>query len=267
MIRCAIHHEDEQEATDGLLCRAHGQRMRDHLGEREGLGEAGREHHGLPWMWEHLAVAYPSLSVGMGSGGGGGVEDPEAERLAAVIALRADLRDWLGATCAELAERLGMTGPSGITVSTDYRVRHIGTDWDVVSRSARWLLAQVEPLLAGSGIGDEEVAGEAVRLLLEQADHLATRAHALAPWRPQPTAIEGIPCRCAAVGHIHDHGDMRVCWACGRKFDDEQWDVLVKVLDRRYTLPVAQARGVTQHEVRRMVHLGRIDRAEMVGEA
>lgn len=236
MTACAIQHPDDdpKDATDGLLCLVHGRRLRDHLGEREGLGEEGRERHGLPWMWEHLAVAYPSLEQGSGDGGGSGPKDREAERLASVVALRDDIRDWLGATCAELAERLTMQGPAGVTLSTDYRVRHIGTDWDVVARSARWLLAHCGALTNGTGIGDQDVAGESLRLLLEQADQLASRAHALAPWRPQPTAKAGIPCRCTAVGHVHDHGDQYVCWACGKKYSDDEWGTLMKVLARRF---------------------------------
>lgn len=235
MSACAIRHpeDDPQDAVDGLLCRHHGQRMRDHLGAREGLCEEGRERHGLPWMWEHLAVAYPSLTVSQGDGNGGGPKDREAERLASVIALRDDIRDWLGATCAELADRIGLHGPSGVTLSTDWQIRHIGTDWDVVGRSARWLLAHAEPLLAGARL-PEDVGAESVTLLLEQADQLASRAHALAPWRPAPTAKAGIPCRCRAVGHVHDHGDAYVCWACGAKYDDEQWGVLMKVFARRF---------------------------------
>jgi hypothetical protein len=206
----------------GLLCGNHGQRLADHFGAREGHGDPDRTSHGLPWMWDHLAAAYPSLTGWSApSRGGNDIGDPEAEKLAAVMTLRTDISDYLVATALDLAERLGRVGPDLVT--TDRLRAH---------RSAGWLLAHIEPLRAGQGAGD--AADEAVAAALDEADGLASRAHALAPWRPAPTRIDGIPCRCGAVGTVHDHGDVRKCWRCGQEFDGDEWAVLMQVLARRF---------------------------------
>jgi len=221
----------DRDAADGLACREHGRRFRDHLGAREGLGEPGCESHGLPWMWSHLRGAYPSIA-GWKTPGATGPADREAERLAAVVGLRADIRDWLGSVAADLAERLERAGPPRVRLTTDYRRRHVGRDVDVVRGSARWLLTHADALLTGQGL-PEDVAAEMVGLLLGQADDLASRAHALAPWQPVPTAIDGVPCRCMARA-LHDHGDQVTCWSCGRSYTREEYTVLCKVLARRF---------------------------------
>ena len=258
MTTCAALHADEPtDALDGLLCRNHGWRLRDLLGAREGLGEPGREHHGLPWMWEHLEQAMPSLTQGQGSGGGSWVRDREAEQLASVIALRADIRDWLGEVAADLMKRLPAAGPAKVRLSTSVTSRRYrGADWDVVQRSATWLLAQADALLSGRGL-PEDVARAAVAATLDTASQLASRAHALAPWRPAPTVIEGIPCRCGSVGSVHDYGDYRICQGCSRKYDDHEWDVLMAVLSRRFgtvecacgkSVPLDPTLRVVQHD-------------------
>jgi len=227
---CPAEHCDQPPA-DGLACGQHGRRLRDHLGAREGLGEPGCESHGLPWMWSHLRGAYPSIA-GWKTPGATGPADREAERLAAVVGLRADIRDWLGSVAADLAERLERAGPPHVRLTTDYRRRHVGRDVDVVRGSARWLLTHADALLTGQGL-PEDVAAEMVGLLLGQADDLASRAHALAPWQPVPTAIDGVPCRCMARA-LHDHGDQVTCWSCGRSYTREEYTVLCKVLARRF---------------------------------
>jgi hypothetical protein len=212
----------ERPPVLGLLCGGHGQRLADHYGAREGHGGPDRTSHGLPWMWDHLALAYPSLTGWAApSRGGSDVGDPEAEKLAAVVTLRTEIRDHLVATALDVADRLGRRGPA---LATTERLQ--------AHRSAGWLLAHIEPIRAGQGIAD--AADEAVAAVLDEADQLASRAHALAPWRPAPTRIDGIPCRCGAVGTVHDHGDVRKCWRCGREFDEHEWAALMTVLARRF---------------------------------
>ena len=258
------------EAVDGLLCQTDGRWFRDWLGEREGLGREGRESHGLAWAWEHLGVAYPRLSVGPDTGrSGGSVVDREAEKLAAVVSLRSDIAQWLGSVTADLSERIKLPPPAGVFVTTDYRSRCVGLpaageavdnslagrDWRLVKRCQDWLLRHVDPLLAGAGIeahpgveGDVARAADAfdrradsVRLLWGQlgasvpdggAD-LMSRAHALAPWRPRPTRIDGIPCRCGQCA-LDDMGDRVKCEKCGATYTWEHYQRLVKVLARRF---------------------------------
>lgn len=208
-------------ATLGLLCPEHGQRLGDHYGAREGHGQPGRISHGLPWMWEHLQLAYPSVTGWTSGGGGGDIDDPEAEKLAAVLSLRSDIHDHLTETAADLASRLGRHGPQA---TRSQRV--------AVLRAAAWLLAHLESLRAAQGV--QGAGDEAVAAVLDEADGLASRAHALAPWRPAPTRIEGIPCRCGAVGTVHDHGDVRKCWRCGRGYSEDEWAALMKVFAHRF---------------------------------
>jgi hypothetical protein len=169
------------------------------------------------------ALAYPSLAGWSGGNrDSGDIDDAEAEKLSAVIVLRQDIYDHLAAVVADLAERLGRTGPD---LATTQRL--------AAQRCARWLLAHIEPLRAGQGI-QEGLADEGVATLVEEADELAARAHVLAPWRPAPTRLDGIPCRCGAVGTVHDHGDIRKCWRCARTYTDDEWAVLMKVLAHRF---------------------------------
>lgn len=252
----------------GLLCPEHGQRLADHYGAREGHGSPGRTSHGLPWMYDHVEIAYPSLAGWSGGTlGRDDIDDAEAQKLAAVIDLRTEIHDHLTITARELADDLGRKGPD---LATSERKR--------VRRAAGWLLAHIESLRAAqgaratgaavtaaaaqaitvhavtepvnvytdrvttpAGVVQSAVAAAhagaarwAVRGLLEEADDLASRAHALAPWRPAPTRLKGIPCRCGAVGTVHDHGDIRKCWRCGRGYDEAQWAALMKVLAYRF---------------------------------
>jgi hypothetical protein len=264
---CAVG--DQRPASLGLLCTEHGVRLADHYGAREGLGDDGRIHHGLPWMWDNLQVAYPSLSGQAGNAGKSDIDDPEAQKLAAVIDLRRDIEHHLVITARELAEDIGRSGPD---LATTARLR--------VQRAARWLVANLEPLRAAQGARATEedlraaslaatrqfyednglewdiapgaiiqgsfiteaidaahagAKAEAVRALLAEADDLASRAHALAPWREAPTRIEGVPCRCGAVGTIHDFGDVRKCGRCGASFDELHWAALTKAMAHRFS--------------------------------
>jgi hypothetical protein len=81
----------------------------------------------------------------------------------------------------------------------------------------------------------DAVAVEAVASVLEEADALASRAHALAPWREAPSKLDGIPCRCGAVGTIHDFGDVRKCIRCAASYDELHWKALMKVLAHRFS--------------------------------
>jgi hypothetical protein len=219
------------EASFGLLCGGDARRLLDHLGASE---DPRDEHapHGLPWAWEHLGqFVEPSPHPGA-VGGSGELQVPIS---LAVVDLRNEIRDWLGTTTADLMERLDRVGPVGVTLTTDYRERHIGVDWHIVRRCAAWLLAQGESLAAGAGIPDEDVAAEAVRGVWQGAADLMSRAHALAPWRPAPTHIDGVPCRCGELS-LHHHGDVIKCWngACGVTYTREQYETLTVVLARRF---------------------------------
>lgn len=217
-------------AASGLLCTYCSRRLRDHLGDRDGP----EGPHGLAWAWENLAVAYPTIAgTSDNPGGRSTVHDREAERLASVISLRDDIRDWLGSVVADIAERTGLVGPEGVQLTTDHRRRHVGCDWHIVRRSQSWLLAHAEQLESATGIPDSDSAAESVVLLWDQAGDLMSRAHALAPWRPEPTHIDGVPCRCHAV-NLHHHGDEVKCWTCGRAYTLEQYGVLCKVMARRF---------------------------------
>ena len=218
---CAVR--CERTATHGLLCSEHGVRLADHYGAREGLGTPGRIIHGLPWCYDHIQLAYPSLAGWSGGNrDSGDIDDAEAEKLSAVIVLRQDIHDYLAAVVADLAERLGRHGPPAAP-----------TQRLAVQRTARWLLAHIEPLRAGQGIGD--AADEAVATLVEEADGLASRAHALAPWREAPSKLKHIPCRCGSVGTVYDFGDVRRCWRCGANYDELHWKALMKVLAHRFS--------------------------------
>lgn len=264
---CAVR--CERTATLGLLCIEHGTRLADHYGAREGLGTPGRIIHGLPWMYDHIQLAYPSLAGWSGGNrDSGDIDDAEAEKLSAVMALRTEIRDHLTITACELAEDIGRKPPD---LAISQRV--------AVVRSAAWLVAHIEPLRAAQGARATEVAchaagraaakqyyednglgdvpamakippsiitdamnaahaaakAECVRALLEEADGLASRAHALAPWREAPTRIDGIPCRCGSVGTIHDFGDTRRCIRCGASYDELHWKALMKVLAHRFS--------------------------------
>lgn len=264
---CAVR--CERTATHGLLCTEHGTRLADHYGAREGLGTPGRIIHGLPWMYDHIQLAYPSLAGWSGGNrDSGDIDDAEAEKLSAVMALRTEIRDHLTITARELADDLGREGPD---LATDQRL--------AVMRAASWLVAHIEPLRAAQGARATEEAcraaglaaakqyyedndlgdvpagaiiqgsfiteavdvahagakAECVRALLEEADALASRAHALAPWREAPSKLDGIPCRCGAVGTIHDFGDVRKCIRCGASYDELHWKALMKVLAHRFS--------------------------------
>lgn len=235
-IECRPHEDhcegcQPRQATAGFLDSGCSRRLRDHFGERENPDGP----HGLAWAWENLLIAYPAIA-GMSDSPGGhtNVHDREAERLASVIALRDEIRDWLGSVTADLAERTDQAGPEGVQLTTDHHQRHIGRDWHIVRRSQAWLLAHVEQLESATGIPDPDSAAESVLLLWDQAAGLMSRAHALAPWRPEPTHIDGVPCRCHAV-NLHHHGDEVKCWTCGRPYTLEEYAVLCKVMARRFT--------------------------------
>ena len=142
--------------------------------------------------------------------------------LSAVLALRSDIHDHLTETARDLAERIGRVGPRLDRTSA----------WMRVYRAAGWLVANVESLRSGQGIQD--AGDEAVAAVLEEADDLASRAHALAPWRPAPEKLKGIPCRCGTMGTVYDHGDVRKCWRCGRTYSEEEWAIFMKVYIRRF---------------------------------
>lgn len=206
------------EATNGLLCRRCAQRLEDFLGASEGLAEPGEEPiHGLPWAYDHLANAYPSLTQAPG-GGGSSIEDAEAQRVAAVVSLRADMHDRLEAWVDLMAEHLNRSGPD-----FSRRAGLFGQRLRTIHR-ARWLLAQAAAL----------EAHEAVAEAWQELADLMSRAHALAPWRPAPTRLDGSLCRCGAVGALHDYGTEVVCTHCRRNYSREEYRVMSTVFGRRY---------------------------------
>jgi hypothetical protein len=206
----------------GLLCARCADHLEGFLGAQEGLGEEGREVHGLPWAYDHLEHAYPSLSQAPG-GGGSSIEDAEAERLAAVVSLRADIHDVLAAWTDAVADHLNLLG------RPDWSAGTAGADPEArrrlrVRRRAEWLLAHADALHAHPAVAEA---------WQELAD-LMSRAHALAPWRPAPTHIDGVPCRCQALA-LHDHGSEILCWSCRRSYSREEYRILTAVLARRFT--------------------------------
>lgn len=214
---CRLVEEDR-----GLLCARCAQILEGFLGGQEGLGEEGREVHGLPWAYDHIENAYPSLSQAPSSGGSS-IEDAEAERLANVVSLRADIHDVLQAWADAVADESRMDRPGsqpalvsrGIKLGTAQRYR--------VRRRAEWLLAHAEALHSHPAVAEA---------WQELAD-LMSRAHALAPWRPAPTQLVGIPCRCGALA-LNDYGDQVMCTACRWSFTPETYRIWTKVLGRRY---------------------------------
>ncbi len=212
-----------RDAEHGLLCSACSRRLRDHLGARE----RPEGPHGLPWAYDHLAAAHPYIATPAATEGGSGkraISDPEAERLANLVALRAEIRDTLATLTADVAEVAGLSGPADVEVFTDRPP--IGPDRLVVRRCCDWLLRRVDSLEASPAVVD---AWDALGLLM-------SRAHALAPWRPAPTLIDGVPCRCMAFD-LHHHGDEVKCWACARAYSLDEYAVLVKVMARRFGTP------------------------------
>jgi hypothetical protein len=237
----------------GLLCARCADQLEGFLGAQEGLGEEGREVHGLPWAYDHLEHAYPSLSQAPG-GGGSSIEDAEAERLANVVSLRADIHDVLAAWTDAVAD--GLAGPDltlGITATPATileKARRIRT-----RRRAAWLLAHADALHAHPAVAEA---------WQELAD-LMSRAHALAPWRPAPTKLEGIPCRCGALA-LHDYGTEVQCAACRWNFSRETYGIWVKVLGRRYDDESEGQRAVKRTRLRRSSkgYGGRADAADPV---
>jgi hypothetical protein len=214
------------EATHGLICDRDSRILRGFLGAEEGL-DPDHPVHGLPWAWEHLENAYPSLSQAPG-GGGSSVDDPEAERLSAVLSVRFDVHDVLAAWVEAVADHAGLAGPD-LTVHLQHDRDSTGARrlaWITrVRRRTAWLLTHVEAL----------ESHEAVAEAWQELADLMSRAHALAPWRPAPTEIRGIPCRCGAFS-LHDHGDEVKCWSlsCRWSFSRAEYAVWVKVLARRF---------------------------------
>lgn len=235
------------DAEHGLICGGHSRRLRDHLGAREGLRlhraactarddrascECPEAPHGIAWAWSALTSAHPIVASSAAGDGRSArtVGDPEAERLSAVLALRTEIRDTLGSWCADVADRTGLVGPAGVTVSTSAPPAATGdhglggsADRRIVNRCEDWLLRQIAAVEGHESVAD---------LYAELAD-LMSRSHALAPWRPAPTRVSGIPCRCMATA-LYDHGDEIKCWACGSSYTHEEYERLCKVLAARY---------------------------------
>jgi hypothetical protein len=204
-------------AEHGLICRGDDRRARDHLGERE----APEGPHGLAWAYDHLVHAHPYVATPAPAEGGGKrrITDPEAERLSAVVALRADMHEWAVDTARRIADRHHLAGPD----LSARAVRDRAAERLDVMRAAAWLLRNIDALEADPII---------VFRLPELAD-LMSSAHALAPWRPAPTLIDGVPCRCRALS-LHHHGDEVKCWTCARSYTLDEYAVLTKVLARRF---------------------------------
>jgi len=210
------------EAERGNLCGRCSRQLRGCLGAEEGM-DPDHPVHGLPWAYDHLEDAYPSLSQASGNGGGSGPADREAQRLAVVLSVRADIHDVLASWVADVAEHGGLIGLSArVLRGLPARLR--------VARHAAWLLARVEALEAHPAVADA----------WEELGDLMSRAHALAPWRPAPTHLDGIPCRCGEMG-LHDHGDEVKCWRCGHAYSREEYRVLTVILARRFKPEVQHA--------------------------
>ena len=208
------------DAEHGLICNRCHRGLTDALGAREGLGDPGRESHGLPWVWDRL---WGALVPSAGSTDGRGMGDPGSPLNLTAHDLIADIRDVLGSWCAEVKERHGMAGPPDVYVFTDRRP--FPRDGRVVvRRCSAWLLRQVALLEVNPGVGEA----------VSELEDLMRRGHALVPWRPAPTVVPGVPCRCASVGSIHDYGTERRCWRCGRSWTDEEWRIWTVVLARRF---------------------------------
>jgi hypothetical protein len=146
-----------------------------------------------------------------------------------VLSLRDEIRDTLASWTADVMDRWRLAGPPGVGVYTDRPpvgppgLTRDARDRLIVMRCASWLLAQAEPF----------AAHEAVAVAYTELSALLTRAHQLAPWRPAPTLIDGVPCRCMATA-LHDHGDDGiVCWRCGVTYTRDSYQRLLKVLDHR----------------------------------
>lgn len=210
---CAV--TEPVPAEHGLLCGRCHRRLADCLGAREGLGQPGRESHGLAWIWENLTAAHPIVASSSGGiPGPRAIDDPEAERMVAVVSLRADIRNVLLSWCMDIADRTGLAGP--VVGFEESRIK--------VLRAQAWLLANLPSLEACPG------APDAVRELTE----LHSRGHAMNPWRQSPTRVEWLPCRCGKVGTIHDHGDLMKCWACGAEYLPEHAARLQQVMAKRF---------------------------------
>lgn len=233
------------EATRGLLCDQDGRHLAGFLGAEEGLDP---EHpvHGLPWAYDHLEHAYPSLSQAPGSGGSS-IEDAEAQRLAHVVDLRKDMHDVVTSWVEAVSEHMDWIGPylpdppAGLTPDARRRLR--------LRRRAEWLLSHPDALHSHPAVAEA---------WQELAD-LMSRAHALAPWRPAPTHLDGIPCRCGAT-ELHDHGDEILCWACRRSLTREEYRVATVVFARRFA---DDPRATIEQERGRLAKLPETDEPEL----
>jgi hypothetical protein len=184
------------------------------------------------------------------------------------MALRTEIHDHLTITARELADDLGREGPDlatsqrvAVTRAAAWLVAHIeplraaqgaratevAQEFARLEAARRWRqehgefaafrlsMAPGEVLAAGVAAAHAAAKAECVRALLEEADALASRAHALAPWREAPTRVDGIPCRCGSVGTIHDFGDVRKCWRCSKTFNEVEWRALTVVMAHRFS--------------------------------
>lgn len=216
------------EASNGLLCSTDSRRLRGFLGAEEGLDP---EHpvHGLPWAWEHLEVAYPSLSQAPGDGGGSGPADREAQRLADVLSVRGDTHFWLQLWTLKVMNAGGLAGP-------DFPA---GERLDI-RRFAEWLLTNIEVMEQHPDIADA----------IETFAELMARVHNLAPWREAATQIRGIPCRCGATA-LHDLGDRIICALCRRPYTRDEYRIWTKVAGRRFE---DDPRALAEYERGRLEH-------------
>ena len=221
------------EAEHGHLCRWCHRALTDRLGGREQPDGP----HGLAWIWDYLQpLRDPRLTyVGGDVRTSNGWPVPIA---VPVIDLSNDIRDTLASWVADTRERTGMAGPADVRVFTDRRP--IGADRMIVRRCAEWLLRNVAVLEGAEltwtvGEGDDAVTHTEWPVVnaYDELGSLTSRAHALAPWRPRPTLIEGIPCRCMATA-LHHYGDGVLCLACRRGYTLEEYATLTKVLARRF---------------------------------
>lgn len=229
-LRACVHHDQHLEGCDaddchgclprtatlGLLCAGCAYRLEEWLSNDVADADwyaqpAGRRREirsSLAWAAHCVDDAIDRGIVGIAYDGdriGYTKEPPAPVNLARVDLLR-DLDDtmssWLEAWCAHR----GLRGPD--VYELRYACRYL----------ASWL--------------DELASWEPVRDMWDELSLLMSRAHALAPWRQQARACDGVPC--PDCGHtrlvVYGGDDLVTCRGCGTTMHRDEYTRWTRII-------------------------------------
>lgn len=147
-------------------------------------------------------------------------DESEPLRIAALDTAQ-QLDDVLSAWVELVADLAALNGPRR-TLTTAERAQLDPPGRYEIATATRWLVAQIEHLVACEGIGD--LWGELAEVM--------SQAHALAPWRQQATRLPAIECPCChrpALTLFGGDEDV-TCTACHEIVPWARYAVWVKML-------------------------------------